>query len=510
MAEGMARSTAGSMEGPKARLSYGTVRGVTKNGIHCFMGIPYAAPPVGDLRWRAPQPPMRWTGDRAAKAFGASAMQGNLGAMGEMIGIAATPTDEDCLTLNVWSGDLTDRDCSVFVWIHGGGNVVGSSAQPRFSGEYFVERGGVVVVSINYRLGAFGFLHAPELGATGNEALLDQIAALRWVRKEIRKFGGNPDDITVAGQSAGAFDIAQLMAMDAAAGCFDRVLLMSGSLSPQVPREEAVATAARFAAKFGGFDAMRQVPAQQILDYQLELTGGQLGAAVRFGPVRDGELIRADAADAIGAGTHTKGMPLLIGTARDEWGLWTAMDPALQSLDDAGVEKLARRPFGERAPEGVEVYRLARAIRGDSIAPVDLWRAIMTDAMFRIPAIRTAELHCRHTPNNTFMYMFDYASPALDGKLGACHSLDVPFIFGTTGVDDAMKRFCGDTHLVRCLAEVIHDSYVAFLKDGTPANVMFDWPAYDLAKRSTMRLGMESHLERAPMDKERAFWESLG
>jgi len=495
------------MSGPRVRLSYGTIRGITTNGIHCFKGIPYAAPPVGDARWRAPMPPTPWTGDRDATGFGASAMQGSLGAMGEMIGIAAGRIDEDCLTLNVWTGNLTDEESPVMVWIHGGGNVVGSSAQPRFNGEYFVQRGGIVLVTINYRLGAFGFLHAPELGATGNETLLDQIAALRWVRKEIRKFGGNPQDVTVFGQSAGGFDIVQLMGMDAAAGCFDRAIPMSGSLSPQVPREEAAAAGARFAEKFGGYEALRRVPAQQILDFQLQLTGGQLGGAVRFGPVRDGGLIRADAAVAIGAGTHTKGMPLLVGTARDEWGLWTGMDPAMQTLDEAGLEKLARRPFGERAREGIEVYRLARAVRGESISPVAIWRAIMTDSMFRIPAIRTADLHSQHTPR-TWMYLFDYASPALDGRLGACHSLDVPFVFGTTGVGE-LKRLCGDTHLVRCLSEIIHDTYVAFAKHGTPANAMFDWPPYERTRRRTMRLGMESHLEDAPMDAERAFWETL-
>ena len=495
------------MSVPRARLSYGTVSGTTTNGIHCFKGIPYAAPPVGEARFRAPMPPVPWTGVRECVEFGRSAMQGSLGALGEMIGIAAGPIDEDCLTLNVWTGNLTDEESPVMVWIHGGGNVVGSSAQPRFTGEYFVQRGGIVLVTINYRLGAFGFLHSPELGATGNEALLDQIAALRWVRKEIRKFGGNPQDVTVFGQSAGGFDIVQLMGMDAAAGCFDKAIAMSGSLSPQVPRAEAAATSARFVEKFGGYDALRCVPAQQILDFQAQLTGGELGGPVRFGPVRDGELIRADAAEALGAGTHTKGMPLLIGTARDEWGLWTGMDPAMQALDEAGLVELARRPFGERALEGIEVYRLARAVRGESISPVSLWRAIMTDSMFRIPAIRTAQLHSRHTPR-TWMYVFDYASPALDGKLGACHSLDVPFVFGTTGVGE-LKRFCGDTHLVRCLSEIIHDTYVAFAKDGTPSTVMFDWPAYDMKHRKTLRLGMESHLQSAPMDAERAFWETL-
>ena len=495
------------MNGPRARLSYGTIRGVTTNGIHCFKGIPYAAPPVGDARWRAPLPPVPWTGEREMTGFGAAAMQGSLGAMGEMIGIAAGPTDEDCLTLNVWTGHVTDEESPVMVWIHGGGNVVGSSAQPRFNGEYFVQRGGIVLVTINYRLGAFGFLHSPELGASGNEGLLDQIAALRWVRKEIRKFGGNPKDVTVFGQSAGAMDITQLMGMKAAAGCFDRAIAMSGALSPQISRDDAAATSARFAERFGGFEALRSVPAQQILDYQLQLTGGELGGAVRFGPVRDGEWIADDASVAIGAGTYTQGIPLLVGTTRDEWGLWTGMDPALQSLDEAGLEQRVARLFGERTREGIEVYRLARAIRRESIAPVAIWRAIMTDSMFRIPAIRLAELHSRHTPR-TWMYVFDYASPALDGRLGACHSIDVPFVFGTTGVGE-LKRFCGDTHLVRCLAEIIHDTYVAFGKWGNPANAMFDWPEYERTRRTTMRLGMESHLEHAPMERERLFWETL-
>ncbi len=493
------------MAGPKARLSYGTARGVTINGIHIFRGIPYAAPPVGDARWRPPAAPIPWSGERIHDQFGASAMQGSLGAMGEMIGIAATPTDENCLTLNVWTRAVTDEEYPVMVWIHGGGNVVGSSAQPRFDGDYFARRGNIVIVTINYRLGAFGFLHAPELGATGNEALLDQIAALRWVRKEIRKFGGNPKDITVFGQSAGGFDICQLMGMKAAEGCFDKAILMSGSLSAQISRDEAAATSARFAEKFGGYDALRSVPAQAILDYQQELT---VSGAARFGPVCDGEVIRADAAVALGEGTYTRGMPLLVGTARDEWGLWTALDPALQALDEAGLEKLVRRPFGERARDGIEVYRAARRARGEDTSPVALWRAIMTDSMFRFPAIRTAELHSRHTPS-TWMYLFEYESPALDGKLGACHSLDVPFVWGTTGVGN-LRHFCGDTHLVRCLAEVIHDTYVAFAKNGEPANAMFDWPAYDRNARTTMRLNMQSQLEDAPMDAERAFWESLG
>ena len=500
-----------SGSGPRVRMSYGNIRGVTNGNVHCFRGIPYAAPPVGELRFRAPQPPLPWKGDRPCTQFGNAAMQGSLGEMAEMIGIAAGPMDEDCLTLNVWTGGLTDDERPVMVWIHGGANIVGASSQPRFDSEYFVHRGDMVLVTINYRLGAFGFLHAPELGATGNEALLDQIAALRWVRKEIRKFGGDPNRVTVFGQSAGGADILQLMGMEAAAGCFDRAIVMSGALiggpmSPQIPREPAAALAARFAQEFGGYDALRAVPAQQMLEAQEQWAADPLGQ-VRFGPVRDGVVIREDLSVALGAGTYTRGMPLLIGTTRDDFGLFIAMDPALQVHDEGGLATLAQRMMGARAAEGIEVYRQARTLRGEGTSPAELWRAIATDAMLRMPSIRTAELHGRHT-KATWMYVFDYESPALDGRLGACHSIDIPFVFGTTGVGD-LKRFCGDTHLVRCLSEAVHDTFVAFGTTGNPTNVMYDWPTYDAVERRTMRLNIQSRIENDPMSAERRFWESL-
>jgi para-nitrobenzyl esterase len=491
------------MELERTKTGYGYVRGVPVNGVLAFRGIPYAAPPVGARRWQAPVPHERWGGsERLCSDFGHSAMQGELGAMGEMIGIAAGPIDEDCLTLNIWTPALYDDLRPVLVWIHGGGNVVGSSAQPRFNGEHIARRGRVVVVSINYRLGAFGFLHAPELGATGNEGLLDQIAALRWVRDEIRVFGGNPNNVTVFGQSAGGWDITQLLAMDAAAGCFDKAVPMSGALSRQIPAAEAAATAARFADRFGGFERLRDVPARDILDFQLELQR----SGTRFGPVRDGELICADAAEAIAAGTVSRGIPLMVGTARDEWGLWTAFDESMADLDAAGLEKLAGRVFGERARDGIEVYRAARNARGDDVRPMALWRAIMTDSMFRIPAIRLAELHSRHTPA-TWMYRFDYESPAMDGRLGACHSLDVPFVFGTVGV---LPELCGDTHMVRCLSEVMLDTYVTLAKQGNPNNAnLLPWDEYDAENRATMLLSLKPHVEHAPMEPERAFWASL-
>src|SRR5262245_21389924 len=191
------------MRDPRVATTLGTLVGSESSGILSFRGIPFAAPPVGERRWRAPEPPERWSGERDATRFASSAWQASIGSMGDLIGIAAGPMSEDCLALNVWTPGCDDRRRPVLVWIHGGGNLVGSGSQPRIHGDRLARAGDVVVVTLNYRLGAFGFLHCPELGASGNEALLDQVAALRWVRREIAAFGGDPRNVTVFGQSAG-------------------------------------------------------------------------------------------------------------------------------------------------------------------------------------------------------------------------------------------------------------------------------------------------------------------
>ena len=300
--------------------SYGRVRGANEGGVHVFKGIPFAKPPVGDLRWRAPVPPDPWAGAREALAFGPCAVQSTIpGDRGELIGIATHEVSEDCLYVNVWTPKPDDARRPVMVWIHGGGNTLGAGSQPRVNGEHLARIGDVVVVTLNYRLGALGFLHAPELGATGNEALLDQVAALRWVRAEIGAFGGDPENVTVFGQSAGGFDIAQLMAMPVAQGCFDRAVPMSGSLKRQVTADSAHATSRALAGHFGGFERLRDVSATDILVYQMQK------ASTGWGPTRDGEVIAEDAATVLARGTGG-GMPLMIGHTRDESTLFTAFD----------------------------------------------------------------------------------------------------------------------------------------------------------------------------------------
>ncbi|MCZ6890270.1 MAG: carboxylesterase family protein, partial [Gammaproteobacteria bacterium] len=441
-------------------------------------------------RWRPPQKVAPWERVRAADKFGHRCMQHVSGAPSE---------SEDCLYLNVWTPGVDDGKRPVMVWIHGGGNTVGAGSQPRINGEHLARMGDVVAVTLNYRLGVIGFLHAPELGATGNEALLDQVAALRWVRAEIAAFGGDPDNVTVFGQSAGGFDIAQLMAMPAAEGCFDKAVPMSGSLTRQVSAQAAHATATALAEEFGGFDKLRSVSANDLHGIQSSLPGA------RWAPTCDGSVIAEDAAEALSAGRFTKDMPLMIGHARDESTLFTIFNEELARLNRARLVELAAEPFGDNAADAVACYEEDRKASGLRIEPLDVWAAMMTDRMFRIPAIRTAECHLQHTPL-VWMYRFDYESPARDGRLQACHSLDIPFVWGTYGLPQ-MERFCGTGETVTKLSHRVMASYLAFARTGNPNNeTMPVWPTYDTSNRATLLFDEQVHVLDAPLDAIRQMW----
>ena len=481
--------------------SSGRLRGKRSEGVSVFKGIPFARPPVGELRWRAPEPAAPWSGVRDAFEFGPCAMQSTIaGDIGELIGIATHGISEDCLYLNVWTPGADAGKRPVLVWIHGGGNTVGAGSQPRINGEHLARVGDVVVVTVNYRLGVFGFLHAPELGASGNEALLDQVAALRWVRSEIGAFGGDPNNVTVFGQSAGGFDIVQLMALPAAKGCFDKAVPMSGSLTSPASAEAAHASAAALATKFGGWEEMRGVPAADLLAAQ---------AGTRWRPTLDGEAMVEDAADVLRRGDATRAMPLMIGHTRDESTLFTLFDKRLAGLDRAGLVSWARTEFADRAEDAVAAYEHDRAAAGLSTAPYDVCAAIATDRMFRMPAIRTADCQGEHT-HQIWMYRFDHESPAHEGRLGSCHSLDIPFVWGTYGLAD-MQRFCGTGGNVERLSQRLMASYLAFARSGDPATAdTGEWPHYESERRATMLLGDEFQVADAPLDAVRGFWEHVG
>ncbi|MEM7364898.1 MAG: carboxylesterase/lipase family protein [Pseudomonadota bacterium] len=470
----------------------GEVKGIEENGISRFLGIPYAEPPVGDLRWRAPVPVTPWKETRDATKFGFSAPQAPVAGLQKLIGISGNPTNEDCLFLNVWTPGADDLKRPVLFWIHGGANTLGSGSQPRINGEHLARRGDTVVVTFNYRLGALGFLHAPALGASGNEALLDQVEALKWVRDNIAAFGGDPENVTVFGQSAGGFNIGALMGMEQAAGLFHKAVPMSGSLGMHRTVEEARVTTDALAQSFGGVEKLRDVSSDDILQWQLASSYG-------YGAVHDGEVIEAPLAETLGSGTYTKGIPLMIGSCEHESALWTAMNPKMQAMTRDDFEGRVRHIHGERAEAMILAYAEGRS-------PVNAWTAIMTDNTFRIPAIRTADLHRQHTPD-TWMYLFDHQSPAMEGRLGSVHSLDIPFVFGTLTAE-GMDEFCGRGEEVESLSAALMDTYLHFARTGNPGHEGIPaWHRYD-DNRTTMCFGSEQGIrtQNDPMSAERQSW----
>jgi len=486
----------------------GRLRGETgPAGVQRFLGIPFAAPPTGDRRFLAPAPATPWRGVRDALAFGPAVPQrAAAGELGEMIGIASGRTDEDCLYLNVWTPGADSACRPVLVWVHGGANQVGSGSQPRMNGQTLAARGDVVVVTFNYRLGALGFLHAPEIGASGNQALLDQIAALEWVRREIAAFGGDPANVTVFGQSAGGFDIAQLLAIPRAQGRFDKAILMSGSLRPQISRESAARTTAYFAEAFGGVGWLREVTAEALVDRQARVSRDPLGGEHRFGPTRDGEVVAADAAEVLATGRYDRGIPILLGTAHHEWNLFSAFDPRSATLDEGGLRKRIARRLPGLVDETLETYREGQSARGEPFDVLALWNAFMTDESFRIPAIQVAELHSAHTPA-TFVYRFDRESPAFGGRLRACHSIDVPFVFGTHRLASLRTLLGADPALDR-LSERMIDAFVAFARTGAPSTPDLPaWLPYAAGSRAVMALRDEPELLDDPDPLERLLWE---
>ncbi|MBV8984127.1 MAG: carboxylesterase/lipase family protein [Acidimicrobiia bacterium] len=484
----------------------GAVQGREKNGIFDFRGIPYAAPPVGELRFRPPQPVEPWTDVRDTTAFGPMAPQ-NMGAMEQMFGAPPRPMDEDCLTLNVWTPGLDDARRPVMVWIHGGAFLYGTGATPWYDGRTFA-RNDVVLVTINYRLGAFGFLH---IDGQGNNGILDQVAALEWVRDNIAAFGGDPGNVTAFGESAGAMSVGTLLGLPAAKGLFVKAIPESGAAHSARSVDQAERIVNAFLLELGidpgplAVERLRDLPAQALLDAQAKIVEKNLDGGLAFTPVVDGVVLPEPPIDAIGKG-QAAGVRVLIGTTRDEWRLFTMMDPAIAKLDDAGAVKrvagMVRDPA--RAADVVARYRASRP----EASTADLWSDIGTDLVFRIPAVRLAERQSE-LGNDVYMYRFDYCTPVFGGGLGACHALEIPFVFES--LDKGGEMFVGPINDdVRTLATRMHDAWVGFARTGAPAaDGLPEWPTYSEKRRATMLFDFEPRVVDDPGGADRDVWDGL-
>lgn len=494
----------------------GKIEGYQNRGLYVFKGIPYAAPPIGDQRWLPPKAVEPWSGVRQSQSYAAIAPQvvSPQGVFNQRP--TEEPQSEDCLYLNVWTPGLDNARRPVLFWIHGGGFTGGSGSQPGYKGSRLSARGNVVVVTINYRLGSLGFLNLNEvtggrIPATGNEGLLDQITAMQWVRSNIMAFGGNPDNVTLFGESAGGMSIGCLLASPQAKGLFHKAILQSGAASTISPLAGAKQVAEQFFEILDlgptDIDDPRSLPVERLLAAQQELAPRMLASGRRMGmplqPVIDGAILHALPLDAIKNGSASE-IPIIVGTNLDEWKSLGMNDQELPKLGETGLLQRCKRLMPEEKVEAlVETYREARARRGVSTTPAELFSAIQTDQMFRIPAVRLAEAQQRQE-QSAYNYIFTWSSPTLDGSLSAYHGLEVGFVFG-----NYTEEFSGSGSSAEVLSGNMQDAWLAFAHNGDPScKSLGNWPPYD-NHRVTMLLGEECHAEEAPYDDERRAWDSV-
>lgn len=492
---------------------YGKLEGEVKNELYVFKGIPYAAPPVGELRWMPPQPVKSWEGVKQVKAFGAIAPQPTM-QMGPVTQ-APQPQSEDCLFLNIWTPGLDNARRPVMVWIHGGAFSIGSGSDSMYDSDVLVRRGNIVLVTINYRLGIFGFMRLKDatggkIPSTGNEGLLDQVAALKWVKENIAAFGGDPGNVTVFGESAGAMSIACLMVMPAAKGLFQKAILESGVGNVAVPLKVANQGGEAFLQSTGVKDdisALRTVTAAQLMESQTKPpttppgSGGPPRMLMTM-PVIDGEII-PDVTNELAKQGQAKGISAIIGSNLDEFTLFM-MNPADRDLDDAGMMKRLSATYTEDSAKAlIETYRKSREKHGHSVKPYNIMVAIGGDQMFRMGALGLVEAQ-RDNKQKVYNYLFTWKSPAMGGAFGACHALEIGFVFGKYDAN-----FCGSGPDADKLAMCIQDAWLSFARTGDPScESIGKWPEYG-SQRMTMILDKDCHVEAAPYEEERAAWKNV-
>ncbi len=489
--------------------THGKVRGYSRRGVIKFKGIPYATPPIGNLRFKAPAPVEPWSDVRDATKYSPVAPQPP-SALEALFGEQMPQSEAECLTLNIWTPRLDNGKRSVMFWIHGGGFITGNGAS--LDGSRLVLRGNVVVVSINYRLGYLGFLYMPEVPDTNaNVGLLDMIAALKWVKENISLFGGNPNNVTIFGESAGGFAVSSLLAMPAAKRLFHRAIPQSGAahklgFNPIAGIKVYENLLKDLGLKKGDIEALRKVPTEKFIVPQDTILRIQEGV-LRLGPVVDKMTLPDHPLDAIRKG-FAKDIDIFIGSNLDESKLWLMWTPQANELTE---EKLLQnvnnlmtysKKDEKKSKELIEIYRKLRK------TPRNIMDAISTDYMFRIPAIQLAKAQCEYQPN-TYMYLFAWKSPMEGGKYGAVHALELPFVFGLLGNQD-IGFFPRKTDETQNLSEKMMDAWISFAHNGNPNhNNIPELPSYDKEKRSTIIFDKEITIEEDPYSNERMAWDSI-
>ena len=485
---------------PVVSTSAGRVRGRIEKGIAVFRGIPFAKPPIGPLRFQAPEPPAPWDGVREAAEFGPAAPQAPMAAEAGQPGPPADTTG-DWLTVNVWTPDPAAARLPVLVWIYGGAYMFGASSEPGYDGTPFAH-GGAVFVSLNYRLGMEGFAQLP--GAPANRGLLDAVAALAWVRDNIERFGGDPANVTVFGESAGAGVIAAMLAMGQAKGLFRRAIAQSvpGSYFTRELAEDIAQAIADQAGLPNTYQALAEADPMRLANAQMALTGrlkefprwGGVSLTVTpFSPVIDGEVLPRSPWRALLGGAASD-VELLTGHNRDEYRLFIAMEGRLGKITEE--EATAALNAFAPGPDGPAAYRKAFP-EADPSAHYEL---IFSDWLFRMPSLHLAQAHAASGGET---YLYELTAPAPCGPFGACHALDVPLVFGGSGEGLGIALLGEKTPPdYVTLGDTMRREWLSFAATGDPG-----WPAYGTEHRTTRVYDLQPDVLSYPEETSMHLWE---
>ncbi len=490
----------------------GPIAGEINDGIHVFRGIPYAAAPTGANRFRPPQPVQPWIEIREAITYAPSCPQG-LGsrpggpaldirqAAADVFGMPLTEQrqDEDCLALNVWTpavGDAGRRP--VMVRIHGGGYSMGSGSWTWHDGTNLARRGDVVVVTVNHRLGVLGFLHLDGVGGdrwagSGNAGMLDLVAALEWVRDNIGAFGGDPDNVTIFGESGGGMKVSTLLAMPAARGLFQRAIVQSGPALRARTREAANALTGQLLAAVGvpldHLERLVDVPTQALLDAQIDVLGP--GVSTGLGPVLDPGILPVHPIDALRAGAASH-VPLMTGWSRHEVSMFWALEGAPE-LDDDGLRRRLRPALGDSVDAAVDCFRRLHPHATDT----QRYLLAQSLVMFGVGTLSLAAAQAA-AAGDVYVYLLAWESPVEDGRLGAAHGMCVPLT-----MDNAHTTPYSDQPVGHALADTMSETWLAFARTGKPnhAGIPY-WPPYNPQRPTVMVFDETSHIAHDPLRVE--------
>ncbi len=484
-----------------AATSAGRVRGIAVEDIKIFKGIPYGGTTAGKNRFMPPTKPTAWTGTRDALTWGPTAPQ----TVGAGAGQSDGPGEaEDCLVLNVFTPALGDgRKRPVMVWLHGGGFSTGSASRPILDGSSLARTGDVVVVSINHRLNVFGFTYLGEalgsdFASSGAVGLLDIVAALRWVRDNIDRFGGDPNLVTIFGQSGGGRKVATLMSMPSARGLFHRAVIESGAVLRLTPPVDAIQYTslllAELGQKAGQLRELQSAPTSRLLQANAAVIDTLTERAPGWtanSPTVDGNVVPSHPWDPA-APALSAAIPLLIGYARTEETLYDRPTPEKVALDEAGLKQRVAARLGIDPERVIETYRTAHP----EATPWDLHILIATDHPRGTYSRELAKRKADQRAASAFMYRFDWETPEGGGRMRSPHTIEVQFVFNNIKIGGTLISNRPDAYL---LADKVSAAWVAFARTGNPNTPGLPrWPAYSSGSRDTMLFKSESRVEQDP------------